>query len=204
MNKIKNIIFDLGGVLIDWSPDYVYSKEFNGNIEKMNWFYDNICTMDWNENQDAGYSMKKATEERIKMFPKYKKLIKMYYGRWDEMLKDSIKGSVDLLQRLVESKKYKIIALTNWSAETFPKALKKFEFLNLFEGIVVSGEEKTRKPFKKIYKIALKRYNLEAEKTLFIDDNLRNIIAANKLSIQTIHFKTPEKLENELKKLKLI
>ena len=80
----------------------------------------------------------------------------------------------------------------------------KFEFLNLFEGIVVSGEEKTRKPFKKIYKIALKRYNLEAEKTLFIDDNLRNIIAANKLSIQTIHFKTPEKLENELKKLKLI
>ena len=204
MNKIKNIIFDLGGVLIDWSPDYVYSKEFNGNIEKMNWFYDNICTMDWNENQDAGYSMKKATNERIKMFPNYEKLIKMYYGRWDEMLKDSIKGSVDLLQRLVESKKYKIIALTNWSAETFPKALNKFEFLNLFEGIVVSGEEKTRKPFKKIYKIALKRYNLEAEKTLFIDDNLRNIIAANKLSIQTIHFKTPEKLENELKKLKLI
>ena len=204
MNKIKNIIFDLGGVLIDWSPDYVYLKEFNGNIEKMNWFYENICTMDWNENQDAGYSMKKATEERIKMFPKYKKLIKMYYGRWDEMLKGSIKGSVDLLQRLVESKKYKIIALTNWSAETFPKALNKFEFLNLFEGIIVSGEEKTRKPFKKIYKIALKRYNLEAEKTLFIDDNLRNIIAANKLSIQTIHFKTPEKLENELKKLKLI
>ena len=120
------------------------------------------------------------------------------------MLKDSIKGSVDLLQRLVESKKYKIIALTNWSAETFPKALNKFEFLNLFEGIVVSGDEKTRKPFKKIYKIALKRYNLEAEKTLFIDDNLRNIIAENKLSIQTIHFKTPEKLENELKKLKLI
>ena len=128
----------------------------------------------------------------------------MYYGRWDEMLKDSIKGSVDLLQRLVESKKYKIIALTNWSAETFPKALNKFEFLNLFEGIVVSGEEKTRKPFKKIYKIALKRYNLEAEKTLFIDDNLRNIKAANKLSIQTILFKNPDKLEIELKKLNLL
>ena len=204
MKKIKNIIFDLGGVLIDWNPAYVYLDVFNGDNKKMEWFFKEICTNDWNENQDAGYSLQQATEDRVKIFPQYEELIRMYYGRWKDMLGESIQETVEILEKFFEHPAYRVIALTNWSAETFPKALNKFEFLNLFEGIVVSGEEKTRKPFKKIYKIALKRYNLEAEKTLFIDDNLRNIIAANKLSIQTIHFKTPEKLENELKKLKLI
>ena len=149
--KINNIIFDLGGVLIDWNPDYVFLNEFQGNKEKMKEFYNKVCTFDWNENQDAGYPLKKATEDRIKLFPEYENLIQMYYGRWEEMLGGAIEDSVSILKKIVKNTNYKVIALTNWSAETFPIALKRYDFLHWFEGIVVSGTEKTRKPFKKIY-----------------------------------------------------
>lgn len=111
--EIDSIIFDLGGVLIDWNPDYVYLNEFKGDEKKMNWFYQNICTMDWNENQDAGYPIKDATEEKIKEFPEFENLIKIYYGRWEEMLKGEINGSVEILKKLIQLNKYKIIALTN-------------------------------------------------------------------------------------------
>ncbi len=197
--NIKNIIFDLGGVLIDWNPDKVYLKVFNGDQEKVNWFYNEICTMDWNENQDAGYPLAKATEERIALFPQYEEWIRMYYGRWEEMLGDAIQGSVGILKKLVDNPNYKVVALTNWSSETFPKAIAKFEFLQWFEGIIVSGEEKTRKPFAEIYELTLSRFNIKAEESLFIDDNLRNIEAAKNLGINAIHFHSPEQLVKELK-----
>ncbi|GAA3641035.1 HAD family hydrolase [Flavivirga jejuensis] len=199
MNKIDTIIFDLGGVLIDWNPEYVFLDEFNGDREKMQWFFDNICTNDWNENQDAGYSMAKATEERVALFPEYETLIRMFYGRWVEMLGEAISGTVDILESLIKSNKYKVVALTNWSSETFPIALDKFEFLQWFKGIIVSGDEKTRKPFDAIYNITLNRFNITAEHSIFIDDNLRNIEAANNLGINGIHFKSPEQLIQQLK-----
>ena len=203
MSKIKNIIFDLGGVLIDWNPDYVFKDVFKDD-EKLAWFYREICTMDWNENQDAGYPLKKATEERIALFPQYEDWIRMYYGRWEEMLGESIQGTVDLLKQCVDSPALKVVALTNWSAETFPIALKKFDFLQWFEGIVVSGEEMTRKPFPDIYQTTLKRFDLKPEQSLFIDDNKRNIEAANALGIHCIHFSSPQQLEKELKKLNVL
>ena len=203
MSKIKNIIFDLGGVLIDWNPDYVFKEVFKDD-EKLAWFYREICTMDWNENQDAGYPLKKATEERIALFPQYEDWIRMYYGRWEEMLGESIQGTVDLLKQCVDSPALKVVALTNWSAETFPIALKKFDFLQWFEGIVVSGEEMTRKPFPDIYKTTLKRFDLKPEQSLFIDDNKRNIEAAKALCIHCIHFSSPQQLEKELKKLNVL
>ncbi len=197
--KVKNIIFDLGGVLIDWNPEYLYLKEFEGNRKKMKLFFDKICTFEWNENQDAGYSLKKATDDRIALFPEYEVLIRMYYGRWEEMLGGAISGSVDILKRLINHPDYRVIALTNWSAETFPIALNRFDFLHLFEGIVVSGTEKTRKPFAEIYKTTLKRYNLKATESLFIDDNQRNIYAANTLKIKTIRFHNSKQLAKDLK-----
>ena len=160
--------------------------------------------MDWNENQDAGYPLKKATEERIALFPQYEDWIRMYYGRWEEMLGESIQGTVDLLKQCVDSPALKVVALTNWSAETFPIALKKFDFLQWFEGIVVSGEEMTRKPFPDIYQITLKRFDLKPEQSLFIDDNKRNIEAAKALGIRCIHFSSPQQLEKELKKLNVL
>lgn len=199
MKPINTIIFDLGGVLINWNPDYVYLDVFNGDKQKMQWFYDTICTNDWNENQDAGYPLAKATEERVALFPEHETLIRMFYGRWEEMLGDAIDETVVILKKLIDCKQYKLVALTNWSHETFPIALKKFEFLHWFEGIVVSGEEKTRKPFRDIYELTLNRFNIKAENALFIDDNLRNIEAANALGVNGIHFSSPKTLINQLK-----
>jgi len=203
MSKIKNIIFDLGGVLVDWNPEYVYLDVFKGDRKKMKWFFDEVCTFDWNENQDAGYPLAQATEDRIKLFPQYEEWIRVFYGRWEEMLGGPIEGTVKLLKALVANPDYRVLALTNWSAETFPVALKKFEFLHWFEGIVVSGTEKTRKPFADIYQITLDRYALNASDSLFIDDNLRNIEAAQALGIQTIHFKNPDQLQEALQLLQI-
>tara|TARA_B110000858_G_scaffold7427_1_gene8011 strand:- start:567 stop:1190 length:624 start_codon:yes stop_codon:yes gene_type:complete len=196
--NIKNVIFDLGGVLIDWNPDKVYKDVFNNDSEKMIHFYTKICTQDWNENQDAGYPMAKATEERVELFPEYEREIRMFYGRWDDMLGDQIQGTVDILKELSDDPNYKVVALTNWSHETFPKAIAKFSFLQWFEGILVSGEEKTRKPFPEIYELTLSKFNLKAGESLFIDDNLRNIEAARKFGIHSIHFQSPEQLNKEL------
>ncbi len=198
MNTIKNIIFDLGGVLIDWNPEYVYLEVFQGDRKKMEWFFDKICTMDWNENQDAGYPLQKATEERVKMFPQYEEWIRMYYGRWEEMLGEAIEETVVVLNKMIVNPAFRVVALTNWSGETFPVALERFQFLNSFEGIVVSGIEKTRKPFPEIYQLTLDRFGFQAEKSLFIDDNLRNIQAASAMGIQTIHFTSPSNLKQNL------
>ena len=200
---IKTIIFDLGGVLIDWNPEYLYLDIFEGDRVKMNAFFKQVCTMDWNENQDAGYPLSKATEDRIALFPEYETLINIYYGRWEEMLGEAITGSVQILKKLINDPKFRVVALTNWSAETFPVALKRFDFLHWFEGIVVSGTEKTRKPYPEIYQITLDRFNIAPSETLFIDDNLRNIKGAEAIGINGIHFSTPEKLITDLNNFKI-
>ena len=174
---------------------------FKGDKLKLKEFYEKVCTFEWNENQDAGYPLDKATEDRIKIFPEYEDQIGMYYAKWEEMIGGEIKEVVTILKNLVRENNFRVLALTNWSAETFPIALKKFDFLHLFEGIVVSGTEKTRKPFSDIYEIILNRYNLIATESIFIDDNIRNIKAANKFGIKTIHFKDPLQLKTDLKKL---
>ena len=200
MTTVKNIIFDLGGVLIDWNPEYVYLDVFNGDRKKMQWFFDDICTMDWNENQDAGYPLAQATEDRVALFPQYEEWIRMYYGRWEEMLGDAIAPTVSILQQFVKDPHYRVVALTNWSAETFPIALDRFEFLQWFEGIVISGAENTRKPFAEIYQLTLDRFKMQAQECLFIDDNLRNVEGAKALGIQGYHFTTPQQLKVDLLK----
>lgn len=199
MKKINTIIFDLGGVLIDWNPRYVYNDIFNEDSQKVDWFLENICTHDWNENQDAGYPLAKATDDLVRQFPDYEIEIKAFYGRWEEMLGGAIDETVAILDKLIESKNYKVVALTNWSHETFPIAQRKYDFLQWFEGIVVSGEEKTRKPFEDIYRLTLNRFDINPENALFIDDNLRNIEAARALGINGIHFKDSESLAENLK-----
>jgi len=195
---IKSVIFDLGGVLIDWNPEYVYLDVFNGNKKKMNWFFKTICTEEWNLNQDAGYSLEKATNDLIKLYPNYKSYIEMYYGRWEEMLGGEIEKSVWILNKLVSQ--FEVYALSNWSAETFPVALKRFKFLNLFKDIIVSGKEKLIKPDPKIFELATVRFKVKPNETLFIDDNFNNIISAKKMNFITHHFKNPEKLIIDLKK----
>src|SRR3954468_9379148 len=118
---ITAIIFDLGGVLIDWNPEYLYRKIFKDEAE-MKDFLGKVCTPEWNEEQDAGRTLKEATKVLIDGFPAHEENIRAYYDRWDEMLGGFIEGSVEIFRQLKESKKFKIYALTNWSAETFPIA----------------------------------------------------------------------------------
>ena len=194
---IKTIVFDLGGVLIDWNPRYVY-KDYFAKPEKIEWFLENICTWDWNENQDAGYPLQAATDEKAAEHPEWETEIRAYYGRWEEMLGEAIEGTVEILESTLRNPNLRVYALTNWSAETFPIALRKFDFLHKFEGIVMSGEEKTRKPFPEIYQILTERYDIDPAETVFIDDNLRNCRAAEKMHFKTIHFQSPEDTREKL------
>ena len=196
---ITTIIFDLGAVLIDWNPRYMYRTIFNNEAE-MEKFLAEITTSDWNEEQDAGRSLQEGTEILVSKFPEHEQLIRAFYGRWNEMLGEAFHDTVEIFKELKESGKYKLYALTNWSAETFPVALERFDFLNWFDGIVVSGAEKMRKPTTEFYHILLNRYQVKAEEALFIDDNYRNILAAEKIGIQCIHFTSAEQLEEELNK----
>jgi 2-haloacid dehalogenase len=169
----------------------------------MSHFLNTICAWEWNENQDAGYPLQKATEERVALYPEYEHLIRMYYGKWEDMLGYEHTETVDLLERIKKQGKHKILGLTNWSQETFPVALKRFEFLNWFDGIVVSGEEKLIKPNHAIYQLTLNRYKLKAEETVFVDDKLENVTAAEELNIHGIHHKNAHDLEKEFNKIGL-
>lgn len=203
MSSINTVIFDLGGVLIDWNPRYLYRKIFKTE-EEINWFLENVCTPEWNDQQDAGRSFEEATEELVAKFPEHELAIRAWYGRWHETINGRIHETVALLQEIKESKKYKLYALTNWSAETFPWALANFEFLRWFEGIVVSGVEKSRKPFPEFYKILFDRYQINPAQAIFIDDNLKNVEGAMRLGLPTIHFQSAEQVRLELVGLKII
>jgi 2-haloacid dehalogenase len=201
MNNINTLIFDFGGVLIDWNPSYVFLKEFRGNQDEMSHFLNTICSWEWNENQDAGYSLDKATEERVAMYPEYESLIRMYYGRWEDMLGYEHTDTVELLKTYKDNGTYRLIGLTNWSHETFPVALERFDFLSWFDGIVVSGTEKMKKPDALIYNLTLDRYKVIPENAVFIDDKLENVHAATKLGMHGIHFTTAAKLKRNLETL---
>lgn len=201
MNTIETIIFDLGGVLIDWNPKYVYREVFNGDEKKVDWFLDNICTSDWNVEQDAGRTFEEATQFLINQYPQYEEWIRIYYDRWEDMLGGPIQDSVSLLNKLKKANTQQLYALTNWSAEAFPVALERYDFLQHFEGILVSGEEKMRKPFSQIYELILDRYKLNAEKSVFIDDNLDNVLGAQKVGMRAIQYKNSQQLINELSHL---
>lgn len=201
--EVKAIIWDLGNVLIDWNPKYVFDNLIKDEKKRAQ-FFDQICTMDWNENQDAGYPIQKATEELVAKHPDWKEYIEAYYGRWTEMLGGPIQDTVEIFRQLKDKLELKHYALTNWSHELFPVALQRYDFLQWMDGRVVSGEEKLRKPDHRFYKLLLDRYHLKADEVLFIDDNLRNVHAAEALGIMSIRFESAEQLRNELKALAIL
>ena len=198
--SVHTVVFDLGGVLIDWNPDYVYKHIYPDPSERQ-WFFDNICTHDWNLQQDAGRSLMEATEEKVKEHPQYENEIRAFYGRWEEMLGDAIHDTVEILDAIRSRGDHRLYALTNWSHETFPVALDRFDFLGWFEGIVVSGHEKTIKPLREIYEILLNRYSIEPSGALFIDDNRDNVSGAHAAGMQAVHFSSPSDLRNDLTRL---
>ena len=201
--KTETIIFDLGGVLIDWNPRHLYRKIFQDE-QQMEYFLQHITTSDWNEEQDAGRSLAEATEILVAQHPQYRTEIQAFYGRWTEMLGGPIAGTVALLEAIKQQGNHGLYALTNWSAETWPIAWERYAFLQWFEGILVSGQEKIRKPDPAIYEMILDRFQIKKNTTLFIDDNLRNITAAKEVGIPSVHFQSPEQLATVFRQRGLI
>lgn len=183
---IKNIIFDFGGVLLDWNPRYLYKSYFN-NDEEMEHFLADICNGEWNIKQDAGRPFAEAVKELQAKYPEYAEAIQMYDDDWEKMLKCELPESIDLLKEL-KSMGYGIYGLTNWSAEKIGYAFANYSFFSLFDGIVVSGVEKVVKPDRKIYEILLERYSLKPGECVFIDDNQDNVDMAKVLGINAIRF----------------
>ena len=193
--NIKNIIFDFGGVLIDWNPRYAYKTVF-ANPEDMEIFLRNVCNDAWNVEQDRGRTLEEGTELLQKKFPEHHELIQLFYDKWEVMLHSDMPETVDILYKVKPN--YNLYGLTNWSAETFPIAYERYSFFKEFIGIVVSGAEKLIKPDERIFQVLLDRYNLNASESIFIDDNLNNIKTAQKMGFYVIHFTNAEALKEQL------
>lgn len=198
-NKINTVIFDLGGVLVNWNPRNLYRKIFTDEAE-MEYFLTHICTQEWNECQDRGRSWEEGIALLSAQYPAYAPHIQAYYERWTEMLNGTIDETVEILNSL-KNQGIRVLALTNWSAETFLIAETKFPFLQLFEGIVVSGKEKMIKPEPEIFRLLFDRYQVNPQQAVFIDDVLKNVQAANQLGIHGIQFINTESLKVRLEEL---
>ncbi|HEX4745568.1 MAG TPA: HAD family phosphatase [Gaiellaceae bacterium] len=190
------VVFDLGGVLIDWDPRYLYGKLFD-DPDEMEAFLAEVTTMEWNARQDAGRPWGEAIEALVAEHPEQRELIEAFHGRWTEMLAGEIQETVEVLAELRVAG-VRLLALSNWSAETFPVARERFDFLGWFEGIVVSGEVGLVKPDRRIFEHLVERFALEPEETLFIDDSAANVAAARSLGFRTIVFTDPLALRREL------
>ena len=195
---IQAVVFDLGAVVIDWDPKHLYRKVFDGDEAKMETFLSRICPPDWNERQDGGRSLAAATAERVAAHPEWEREIRAFYDRWIEMVGGPIPGTADIVRELA-ALGVRLFALSNWSAETFPLVRHRFPELDLFEKIIISGEHRCAKPDERFYRIALDKFGLPAANLLFIDDNLRNIRAAERLGFQSLVFTSAEKLRGDLR-----
>ena len=186
------VVFDLGGVLIDWDPRHLYRKLFPGDAAGMEHFLAEVCTREWNLQQDAGRSWAKATALLKAQHPEQATMIEAFYQRWPEMIPGAIEGTVAILRELKEAGT-PLYALTNWSHETFPVARERFDFMNWFQGIVV--------PDPQIYWVLMERYGLQPENIVYVDDNLRNAEAASVIGMHALHFTNPAALRVDLTSL---
>tara|TARA_Y100000741_G_scaffold359706_1_gene340739 strand:- start:147 stop:740 length:594 start_codon:yes stop_codon:yes gene_type:complete len=191
-------LFDLGGIFFNWDPVHFYKDIFSSK-EEMNYFLNKICNDDWNLQQDSGRTIKEAESELISYHPKYKEEIKMYYLNHRKMIKNTYKESIEALLEL-KSKNYFCYVLSNWSAETFLGMIDEYPFLKKFDDLIISGEVKLIKPDHRIFNLAISKFKLIPEETVFIDDRKENIESALKLNFKTIHLTNPNLIKEEIYK----
>ena len=193
---VKAVVFDLGGVLIDWDPRYLYRKLLadEAAVEE---FLATVCTPVWNAEQDRGRPFAEGVAELVEHHPAHAAAIAAYFDRWEEMLGGEIGGTVELLAEL-RAAGMPLYALTNWSAETFVIARERFELLSWFDGVVVSGEERMIKPDPAFFRLLLDRFGLAPEATFYVDDSEPNVAAARALGLDAVRFTGPEQLRREL------
>ncbi len=200
--KHNAVIFDLGGVLIDWNPRYLYRKLIDDEPE-MEAFLTVVCTPEWNEQQDAGRTVADAVAEATARHPDRAELIAAYYERFDEMMSGAIEGTVQVLAELRRNGT-PCFALSNWAAETFSHAERRFAFLDWFDDIVVSGRERLKKPDPAIFSLALRRFGVEAGEAAYIDDAPPNVTAAARIGLHAIQFVGADALRRELTDIRLL
>ena len=196
MNTKPTIIFDLGAVLIDWNPRYLYRKLF-ADEATMEQFFTATNLLTWNAKQDEGHPFAQAVAELSERFPPYAPYIRAFHERWEEMMPGAIEPTVEILAAL-RAQDYDLYALSNWSAETYPIAYRRFEFLQWFRAVILSGEVKVCKPDPRIYAHVLRLIERPAQECIFIDDSRANYQAAVKLGFQAIHFQSAGQLREAL------
>jgi 2-haloacid dehalogenase len=197
------VIFDIGGVLIDWNPRHLYRKLFPGDEPAMEHFLANVCTHEWNRSQDAGRSFAEGARLLKLQHSDKAELIDAYGARFDEMMPGPIAGTVEIVAELRE-RGTPLYVLSNFSAETFPRALERFDFLRWFRGMVISGKVGIIKPDPRIYEVMLARFAIDPHRAVYIDDVAANAEAARPFGIHGIHFTTPDALRAELRRLQLL
>jgi len=195
---ITAIIFDFGNVLVHWDPRNLY-KRFFPDPEAVDSFLEEIGFMEWNERQDAGRSFREGIETLSSQFPQYSHLIEAYDKYWENSITDTIDETIEIVRSLKRAG-HTLYILSNFSAEKFGLMRQRYEFLQLFDDIIVSGEHQIVKPDPAIFKFTLKRINRIAEECLFIDDSPANLESARRLGFQTILFRSPEQLWTDINK----
>jgi 2-haloacid dehalogenase len=196
-SPVSAVVFDLGGVLLDWDPRYLYRKLFGGDEAAMERFLAQVCSPDWHAAQDLGHNVTLACTERAARHPGQAALIMAWGERSEEMVAGPIAGTVAILADL-KRRGVPCYALSNMEAETFPLRLQRFDFLRWFDGHVISGFERMAKPDPRIYRLLLQRYGLAAAHALFIDDNAANVAAARAVGMGAIRFQSPAVLRAQL------
>jgi len=196
------VVFDLGGVLIEWDPRHLYRQLFD-DPDEMELFLAEVTTAEWNAHQDAGRPWAEAVELLVAEHPERRELIEAFHRRWPEMLAGEIPGTVGVLADL-RAAGVRLVALSNWSAEMFPVARERFDFLAWFEGIVISGEVGVNKPDRQIFEHLTEHFGIEPAAALFIDDSATNVDAATALGFRAIQFTDATALRLELARLGLL
>lgn len=196
------VVFDIGGVLIDWNPVYLYQKLLSDDAS-VSQFLKDVCNGAWNEQFDAGTPFADGIADLVGRHPEKAELIEAYWERWHEMLGGEVPGTAKILTQL-KAAGVPVHAISNWSAETFPRALERFPFLDAFDILVVSGREKRVKPGREIFEVFLQRAGVPAGDCLFIDDNPANIATAAALGFQTELFSSAEALAERLESMGLL
>ena len=199
MSNIRNVVFDFGGVLVDWNPHHLYDKYF-GSSEKATWFLENICRYSWNLQMDKGKPFSEGVAELQAIYPEWSEAIGIYHTRWIEMMGGEVEGTPDLLRRL-KAAGYRVFGLSNWSMETFPLVRDEFPIFKELEGKVISGEELMVKPEPEIYHCLFERYSLVPEESIFVDDNADNVAASIREGMPAIRFVGAQELERELREV---
>ncbi len=200
MTQIQAVIFDFGNVLLEWDPRHVYRRYFPNDEAAMEKFLHEVHFMEWNAQQDKGRSFADGVAELSGQFPQYASLIQAYHENWKDSIGNHLEGTVTIMKELKQAG-YRLYGLSNWSAETFPLMRDKFEFFNLLDDIVISGEVGMIKPEPEIFEHMLERIGLPASACLFIDDAPANVEQAQRMGINTIHFQSSAQLQSELHKL---